>query len=95
VDCCALGEGFIRASRQGCAVGLTCSRGADGEGPVRAQPLRHGVEHVAGFSVVIFKRPFAPNLLEFGQDPFVRFLLPTTLCHFFVEAKVFLGLFSE
>jgi hypothetical protein len=78
-----------------CAVVLTGAWGARGGGLVRAQPLRHDIEHVAGFSVVIFKRPLAPNLREFGQDPFVRFLLPTTFCRFCVGAEAFLGLCSE
>jgi hypothetical protein len=82
-------------SGRGRAVGLIGARGARGGGPMCAQPLQHGVEHVVGFSVVILKRLLAPNLHEFGQDPFVRFLLPTTLCRFCVEAEAFLGLCSE
>jgi hypothetical protein len=95
VGCCALGEGFISASGRGRPVGLTGTRGTRGGGPVRAQPLRQGVEHVAGFSVVIFKRLLAPNLHEFRQDPIVRFLLLTTLYHLCVEAEAFLMLCSE
>jgi hypothetical protein len=60
-----------------------------------AQPIRHGVEHVAGFSVVVFMRLLAPYLCKFGQDPIVRFLLLTTLYCLCVEAEVFLGLCSE
>jgi hypothetical protein len=95
VGCDALGEGFIGMSERGQAVGLTGARGVHGGAPVRAQPLRHIVEHVAGFSVVVFKRPLAPNLHGFGQDPIVRFLLLTTLCRLCVEAEAFLGLCSE
>jgi hypothetical protein len=54
VGCYALGEGFIGVSGRGRAVGLTGARGAREGAPVRAQPLRHDVEHVAGFSVVVF-----------------------------------------
>ena len=62
---------------------------------MRAQPPRHGVEHVEEFSVVAFKRPLAPNLREFGQDPTVRFLLLATLCCLCVEVEAFLVLCSE
>jgi hypothetical protein len=41
-----------------------------------------GIEHVAEFSVVAFKRLLAPNLCEFGQDPIVRSLPPTNACRF-------------
>jgi hypothetical protein len=59
---------------------------------VRARLPWHGVEHVAILSEVIFNRLLAPNLREFGQDSFVRFVLLTTLC---VEAEASLGLYSE
>jgi hypothetical protein len=49
-------------------VGLIGARGVRGGAPVRAQPLRHDVEHVTEFSVVAFKHPLAPNLHKFGQD---------------------------
>jgi hypothetical protein len=95
VGCCAHGEGFIGASGRRRAVGLTGAGGVCGGVPVRAQPPRHGVQHVAEFSVVAFKHPLAPNIREFGQDLIVRFLLPTTLCHLYMEAEAFLGLCSE
>ena len=92
---CALGEGFIGVSRHRRAISQTGARGVRGGAPVRAQALRHSVEHVAEFSVVAFKHPLAPNLREFGQDPIVRSLLLTTLCRLCVEAEAFLGLCSE
>jgi hypothetical protein len=95
VDCYAHGNGFIGISGRRRAVGLTSARGVRGGAPVRAQPPRHGVQHVAEFSVVAFKRPLAPNLREFEQDPIVRFLLPTTIYRLCVEAEAFLGLCSE
>jgi hypothetical protein len=95
VGCYALGEGFIGVSGHRRAVGLTGARGVHGGAPVRAQPPRHDIEHVAEFSVVAFKRSLAPNLHEFGQDPIVRFLLPTTLYRLCVEVEAFLGLCSE
>jgi hypothetical protein len=88
-------EGFIGVSGCRRMVGLTGARGMRGGAPVRAQPPRHDVKHVAEFSVVAFKRPLAPNLREFGQDPIIRFLLLATLCRLSVEVEAFLGLCSE
>jgi hypothetical protein len=88
-------EGFIGVGGHSQGFGLTGARGMRGGAPERAQPHWHGVEHVAAFSVVAFKCLLAPNLHEFGQDPIVRSLLPTTLCHLCVEAKTFLGLCNE
>jgi hypothetical protein len=39
---------------------------------VRGRPPRHGVEHEEALSVVIFRRPLAPDLCDYGHDPFVR-----------------------
>jgi hypothetical protein len=72
-----LGEGFIGVLGHSWAHargGADSVRGARREWPVRGQALEHGIEHVAILSVVVFNRPLAPNLSEFGQDPFVRFL---------------------
>jgi hypothetical protein len=88
-------EGFIGVGERRQAVGLTSARGVRGGAPVRAQPHCHGVKHVTELSVVVFKRPLAPDLHDFGQDPVVRFLLPTTLCRLCVEVEAFLGLCSE
>jgi hypothetical protein len=43
-----------------------------GGAPVRGRPPRHGVEHEEALSVVIFRRPLAPDLCDYGHDPFVR-----------------------
>jgi hypothetical protein len=72
-----------------------CSRSDERSGrvlgqPVRAQPFRHDIEHVAQCSVVIFNRPLAPNLSEFGQDTIVRYLPLTSFWRFCVEAEAFL-----
>jgi hypothetical protein len=85
-------EGFIGVGGRRRAVGLTSAWGVRGGAAVHAQPHWHGVEHVAELSVVIFNRPLALDLRDFGQDPVVRFLLLTTLCRLCVEVDVFLGL---
>jgi hypothetical protein len=87
-------ESFIDAGRRRRAVGLISARGVRGGAPVRAQPHRHVIEHVAELSVVVFKRPLATDLHDFGQDPVARFLLSTTLCRLCVEVEAFLGLCS-
>jgi hypothetical protein len=39
---------------------------------MRGQPLGHGVEHKVSLRVVVFRRPLAPYLCDYGHDPFVR-----------------------
>jgi hypothetical protein len=39
---------------------------------VRALAPGHGVEHKATQRVVMFKRSLAPNLRDYGHDPFER-----------------------
>jgi hypothetical protein len=51
---------------------LTGARGVRGGAPVRARPPRHDVEHGAALSVVVFRRPLAPDLCNYGHDLFVR-----------------------
>jgi hypothetical protein len=52
-----------------------------GGAPVRALPPGHDIEHEAAVRVVTFRRPLAPNLCDYGHDPFVRSLHQTSLCH--------------
>jgi hypothetical protein len=82
-------EGFIGAGERSRGVGLKSARGVLGGAPERTQPHWHDVEHVAAFSVITFKRLLAPNLREFGQDPIVRSLLPTSLSRLCVDAEAF------
>jgi hypothetical protein len=88
-------EGFIGASERSQGVDLTSARGMRGGAPKCTHPHWYVVEHVAEFSVVVFKRILAPNLREFGQDPIVRSLVLTIFCRLCVEAEAFHGLCSE
>jgi hypothetical protein len=56
---------------------------------VRALLPGHGVEHEAALRVVTFRRPLAPNLRDYGHDPFVRSLHRTSLYRFCVATYGF------
>jgi hypothetical protein len=68
---------------------LTRARGERGGAPVRA--LAHGqdFEHEAAQRMVMFKRSLAPNLRDYGHDPFQRSLNRTFLCRLCVAAYIF------
>jgi hypothetical protein len=50
------------------------TRGRAWQRPVRARPVRQGIEHVAAFVLVIFKRRLACDLFISIQNPCIRFL---------------------
>jgi hypothetical protein len=50
------------------------ARGRARQRPVRAWPVRQGIEHVAAFVLVTFKRRLARDLFVSTQNPCVRFL---------------------
>jgi hypothetical protein len=51
---------------------LTGARGVRGGALVHARPPGHVVEHEATLGVVVFRRPLALDLCDYGHDPFVR-----------------------
>ena len=59
---------------------------------MRALPPGHGIEHEAALRVVTFRRPLAPNLLDYGHDPFERSLHRTFLCRLCVATYRFCSL---
>ena len=67
-----LGVGFI-ATREHCtgvATGVADhTQGRARQRPVRARPVRQGIEHVAAFVLVIFKRRLARDLFISIQNP--------------------------
>jgi hypothetical protein len=56
---------------------------------VRALPPRHGIEHEVALRVVTFRRSLAPNLRDYGHDPFVRSVHRTSLCRLCVATYRF------
>jgi hypothetical protein len=69
--------GFIAARGHGTGVGTGVAdhtRGRARQRPVRARPVRQGIEHVAAFVLVIFKRRLARDLFVSIQNPCIRFL---------------------
>jgi hypothetical protein len=56
---------------------------------VRARPLGHGVEPEAALRVVVFRRPLALDLCDYGHDPFVRSHHQTPLCRLCVATYGF------
>jgi hypothetical protein len=56
---------------------------------VHALAPGHNVEHEAAQRVVMFKRSLAPNLRDYGHDPFERSLHRTFLCRLCVAAYRF------
>jgi hypothetical protein len=69
--------GFIAAREHGTGVGTGVAdhtRGRARQRPVRARPIRQGIEHVAAFVLVIFKRRLGRDLFVSIQNPCIRFL---------------------
>jgi hypothetical protein len=69
--------GFIAVRGHGMGVGTRAAdhaRGRARQRPVRARPVRQGIEHVAAFVLVIFKRRLARDLFVSIQNPYTRFL---------------------
>jgi hypothetical protein len=72
-----LGVGFIATHGHCTGVGTGVAdhtRGRAWQRPVRARPVRQGIEHVATFVLVIFKRRLARDLFVSIQNPCTRFL---------------------
>jgi hypothetical protein len=67
-----LGVGFIATHRHCTGMGTEVAdhmRGRARQRPVRARPVRQGIEHVAAFVLVIFKRRLARDLFVSIQNP--------------------------
>jgi hypothetical protein len=72
-----MGVGFIATRGHGTGVGTVVAdhtRGHARQRPVRARPIRQGIEHVAAFVLVIFKHRLARDLFVSIQNPCTRFL---------------------
>jgi hypothetical protein len=69
--------GFIAAHGHGTGMGTGVAdhtRGRARQRPMRARPVRQGIEHVAAFVLVIFKHRLACYLFVSIQNPCIRFL---------------------
>jgi hypothetical protein len=72
-----MGLGFIAIRGHDTGVGTGVADHTQGRARqrlVRAQPVRQGIEHVAAFVLVIFKRRLAHDLFVSIQNPYIRFL---------------------
>jgi hypothetical protein len=70
--------GFIATRRHDMGVGTGAGRPHAGararQRPIRARLVRQGIEHVAAFDLVIFKRRLARDLFISIQNPYIRYL---------------------
>jgi hypothetical protein len=69
--------GFIAVHGHGTGVGTGVAdhaRGRVRQRPVRAWPVRQGIEHVAAFVLVTFRRRLARDLFVSTQNLCIRFL---------------------
>jgi hypothetical protein len=69
--------GFIATHGHGTGMGTGAADHTWGHArqrPVRARLVRQGIEHMAAFALVIFKRRLARDLFVSIQNPCIRFL---------------------
>jgi hypothetical protein len=72
-----MGVGFIANRRHSTGVGTRVADHTQGRARqrlVRAWSVRQGIEHVAAFVLVIFKRRLARDFFVSIQNPCIRFL---------------------